>query len=106
LRKYRNDLGEKFNAADCERLAEDQQTGQYQRPEYKRTDLRELMTNRGRVDTTYFGRMLRQYVGKWHSGFRYVRGPQTGGRASYTFEDKNPKAAPKRDELRDDPEAM
>jgi hypothetical protein len=91
LKKYREDLREKFNAADCERLAEDQQIGQYQRPEFKRTDLRELMTNRGRVDTTYFGRLLRQHVGQWYNNFRYVRGPQTGGRASYKFEDKTPK---------------
>ena len=88
MTKYRNNLGEHFNAADCERLAEEQQMGAYQRPEYKRTDLRELMTNRGRVDTTYFGRLLSKQVGKWYSGFRYVRGSQVGGRATYKFEDR------------------
>ena len=106
LKKYRNNLGEHFNAADCERLAEEQQMGAYQRPEYKRTDLRELMTNRGRVDTTYFGRLLSKQVGKWYSGFRYVRGSQVGGRATYKFEDR-PKAALKPDEPpSNDPEAL
>jgi putative DNA primase/helicase len=111
LGKYRKDLGEQFNAANCEKLAEDQKTGPDQRPAYKRPDLRDLMINRGRVDTTYFGRLLSEHQGKWYNKFRYVRGPTRGGRATYKFEDgeaPQPKA-PQPDQpspTGEDPEAL
>jgi putative DNA primase/helicase len=91
LKKYRNDIGERFNAAKCGTLAEEQRIGQYQYPEFKRPDLRELMTNHGRVDTTYFGRLLGEFEGHWYNSFRYTSAPISGGVKYYRFEEKTPK---------------
>jgi hypothetical protein len=92
LDKCRDDgLKQRFAVSDCEPLANKLQAGAFERPVFKHPVLRELMMQYGQVDTTHFGHVLKKYQGKWGNKFRYIRGPTTGGRATYIFEDKAPR---------------
>jgi hypothetical protein len=70
LKKYLAD--QEFTAADCKRLAEEQEylfTGGIGRPQYIRQDLRDLMTIRGKLDAKAFGYVLRRHRGRIHAGY-------------------------------------
>jgi hypothetical protein len=56
LKKYFS-TDERFDVALCVKLAEEQEGTQYG-PRYKNPELRDLLTNRGRIDGQYFGRTL------------------------------------------------
>jgi hypothetical protein len=71
LRKYFN-AGTEFTVADCQEKADEHVMTGSGRSEYKRPDLRDLMTVRGRIDGNAFGSLLRKHRGRINDGW-YLR---------------------------------
>jgi putative DNA primase/helicase len=74
LIKYAKDLEDEFTTAKCSELAEEHSRDDFGRPIFKRLDLRDLMTVKGKVDVRSFGQLLSRHKDRysadgWHIKF-------------------------------------
>src|SRR5262245_5375449 len=61
LKKYFPTPNQFFTVADCERLAQEQDSDSMGRPRFKRQDLRDVMTFHGKVNVKSFGWLLKRH---------------------------------------------
>jgi putative DNA primase/helicase len=67
LKKYRNELGQGFTVATLARLANELERGTF--GDYRRPDLRELMSFNGKINERSFGRLLSRHRDRIRDGW-------------------------------------
>ena len=62
--------GHRFTVAGCERLATEKEPGPTGWAQYKRQELRDLMSVNGKINARVFGHLLRNYRDRILNGWR------------------------------------
>jgi hypothetical protein len=70
LKKYRRELGQSFTVAKCVQLASEKEKGEW--GDYRRPDLRELISRDGKLNERAFGKLLSRHRDRLRGGWQIV----------------------------------